>query len=389
MTTSTSPPGRSVPTATAVAPDTAEIQPHPDGPQATPGRPPAPTDGVRAVVRSRQVAGVVRWTLTLVAATAIYSGFLVLRGASPVDVLSGMWNSAFGGPRAIGETLIRATPLILAGLAVAVPARAGLFNIGGEGQLVMGAIGAAGTAYAVGTSLPPALTLTLVALGGAAGGMAWALIPAILRARFNTNEVIVSLLLNYVAVIGLTWVVFELWRDPKAAGQAYTTALSGPQRLPVLWGDRVNIGIVMAIVAVPVVAWLFTRTRWGFRLRVAGGNLEAARRAGIGIGSLMVSSFALGGALAGVAGMIAVAGVEGRLRPDMLVGFGYVAFLASWLGRHQPFKVALAAIALGAIAVGGTGLKISSGLSGGAVNVLIALVLLAVLGWAQRPGRVT
>jgi simple sugar transport system permease protein len=330
---------------------------------------------------------VVRWTLTLVTATALYSGFLVLRGAAPLDVLSGMWNSAFGGPRAFGETLIRATPLVLAGLAVAVPARAGLFNIGGEGQLVMGAIGAAGTAYAVGTSLPTAVTLTLVALGGAAGGMAWALIPAILRAQFNTNEVIVSLLLNYVAVIALTWVVFAVWRDPKAAGQAYTTGLTGPQRLPVMWGDRVNIGIVMAVVAVPVVAWLLTRTRWGFRLLVAGGNLEAARRAGIGIRQLMLSSFALGGALAGLAGMIAVAGVEGRLRPDMLVGFGYIAFLASWLGRHQPFKVALAAVALGAIAVGGTGLKISSGLSGGAVNVLIALVLLAVLGWAQRPGR--
>ena len=330
------------------------------------------------------VRSVARWILVLGGAVGVFALFLLAKGADPAEVAEAMWRSAFGDERTTGETLMRAAPLLLAALAVAVPARAGLFNIGGEGQLVMGAVGAVGMGYAVGTALPTAPTLVLMALAGAAGGMAWAAIPVLLKLWTATSEAIVSLLLNYVAAIVVAWLVFEPWRDPRSTGQAYSTELEGPQRLPILWGDRVNAGILVAAVAAPVVWWAFTRTRWGFRLRVQGGNGEAARRAGFAVKRLAFSAYAVGGALAGLGGMVAVAGVEGRLRPDLLVGVGYTAFLASWLGRHHPLKVALAALALAAILVGGTGLKIAAGLSGGAVNVLMALVLLAVLGWGRR-----
>ncbi|MCD9623601.1 ABC transporter permease [Rhabdothermincola salaria] len=369
--------------------------PRPIAPPEVGGTPPpadpppasAPDDEVGGGAAARLVVtgrSVLRWVLVLGGAALVYCVFLVAKGASPLEVLEAMWTSAFGSPRAVGETLVRAAPLLLAALAVAIPARAGLFNIGGEGQLVIGAVGAAGTAYALGDGLPTGPTLVLIGLGGAVAGMAWALIPALLRIWFETSEAIVSLLLNYVAYIVLAWLVFEPWRDPVSTGQAYSTELVGPQRLPLLWGNRVNIGILVALVAVPVVWWAFRSTRWGFRLRVVGGNPEAARRAGMNVKGLVVSAFATGGVLAGIGGMVAVAGVEGRLRPDLLVGFGYIAFLASWLGRHQPWKVAIAAVALSAIAVGGTGLKIAAGLSGGAVNVLMALILLAVLGWGRK-----
>jgi general nucleoside transport system permease protein len=355
-------------------------------PPVDPAPAPAPDDEVGGgadwlVAKGRSL---LRWVLVLGGAALVYCVFLVAKGASPFEVLEAMWTSAFGSPRAIGETLVRAAPLLLAALAVAIPARAGLFNIGGEGQLVIGAVGAAGTAYAVGDTLPAGPSLVLIGLGGAVAGMAWALVPALLRIWFETSEAIVSLLLNYLAYIVLAWLVFEPWRDPVSTGQAYSTQLTGTQRLPLLWGNRVNIGILVALVAVPLVWWAFRRTRWGFRLRVVGGNPEAARRAGMNVKGLVVSAFATGGILAGIGGMVAVAGVEGRLRPDLLVGFGYIAFLASWLGRHQPWKVAIAAVALSAIAVGGTGLKIAAGLSGGAVNVLMALILLAVLGWGRK-----
>jgi len=330
------------------------------------------------------VRALLRWVLVLGGAFALYAVFLVMKGADPIDVLVAMWDSAFGDAASLGETLMRATPLALGALAVAVPARAGLFNIGGEGQLILGGIGAAGAAYAVGDQLPTAVTLAVMALGGALAGAAWAGIPIVLRLVFETSEAIVSLLSNYLATIVLAWIVFEPWRDPKSTGQAYSTALAGPQRLPIIWGNRVNAGILVAAVVVPLVYLAFTRTRWGFRLRVLGGNPEAARRAGFAVRRQRLNAFLIGGALAGLGGFVAVAGVEGRLRPDLLVGFGYTAFLASWLGRHQPFKVALAAIALAAIAVGGTGLKITAGLSGGAVNILMALLLLAVLGWGRR-----
>ena len=145
-----------------------------------------------------------------------------------------------------------------------------------------------------------------------------------------------------------------------------------------------HAGILIAVVAAFVIWWLLRSTTWGFRLGVLGGNPEAARRAGFRVDGLAVGAMLVGGALAGVAGMVEVTGVEARLRPDMLAGYGYIAFLASWLARHDPLKAIVSSIALAAIAVGGFGLKISAGLSGAAVNVLMALVLLAVLGFAQK-----
>lgn len=355
------------------------------GPATEPGASPGLRDRWATVPRPVRTA--VRWVFVVGGALAVYCVFLLAKGADPAEVLQAMWRSAFGDPDAVGETLMRATPLFLAALAVSVPARAGLFNIGGEGQLVMGAIGACAMAYAIETAMPTAPTLVLMGVAGAVGGMAWAAIPILLRLWAQTSEAIVSLLLNYVAIIVLGWLVFEPWRDPRSTGQAYSTALVGPQRLPIIWGNRVNAGIFVAMLAAPLLWWAFSRTRWGFKLRVLGGNAEAARRSGMPVRRLSLSAYLVGGALAGVGGMLAVAGVEGRLRPDLLVGFGYVAFLASWLGRHQPLKVAVASVALGAIAVGGTGLKIAAGLSGAAVNVLMAVLLLAVLGWGRGKDR--
>ncbi len=326
------------------------------------------------------------WARVLVAcaaAVAIYAAFLVAKGADPAEVLEAMWRSAFGDADKLGETLMRATPLLLAALAVVVPARAGLFNIGGEGQLLMGAIGATGVAYGMGEDAPVGLTLLFMALGGALAGAMWAAIPALLKHYTDTSEAIVSLLLNYVATIVLAWLVFEPWKDPMSTGQAYSRELEDNQALPIIWGDRVHLGILVAAL-VAVVVWLVLRgTRWGFKLKVLGGNPEAARRAGLAVGSLGFTALFVGGALAGLGGMLHVSGVEGRLRPDLMVGYGYIGFLAAWLARHDPLKAIGAAVLLGAIAVGGTGLKITAGLSGAAVNVLMALVLLAVLGWGR------
>lgn len=350
--------------------------------------PPAPPEALLAVVRG------LRWLGPPAAAMAVFALFLALKGASPAGAFEGMWRSAFGDGDALGETILRALPLLMAALAVAVPARAGLFNIGGEGQLIVGAIGAQGTAMALDGSLPSLPTLVLMALGGMAAGLLWAGIAGGLKVLTGMNEAISSLLLNYVASILLAWLVFEPWKDPNSLGQAYSEELVGGERLPVAWGDRVHVGVLLALV-VPVVLWLVLRyTPWGFKLRVVGGNPEAARRAGLKVGGLGLAAMAVGGAIAGLGGMLEVSGVEGRLRPDMLVGFGYIGFLASWLGRHHPLKAVGAATALAAVAVGGNGLKVASGLSGAAVNVLMALVLLAVLGWSQKddlkaagPGR--
>ena len=326
-----------------------------------------------------------RWIAIAASTLAIFSAFLVAKGASPSEVLRAMWDTALGDAEGIGETLIRAVPYFLAGLATAIPARAGLFNIGAEGQLMLGAIGAAGMARLVPDSMPAPLALTLLIAGGAALGAAWAAIPAVLRLVCRMNEAIASLLLNYVAALIVAWLCFEPWKDPDSLGQAFTVELSANERLPILWGARVHAGILIAL-AIGIGCWLLLRsTTWGFKLKVLGGNPEAARRAGLAVGGLSVAAFVLGGAIGGIGGAIEVTGVEGRLRPEILAGYGYIGFLAAWLGRHHPLKVMGAAVLLGAISVGGSGLRIASGLSGGAVNILMALVLFAVLGWGRKP----
>lgn len=331
---------------------------------------------------TNRAKGAGRWLAAVFAAMVIFSVFLLVKGADPLEVYEAMWNSASAD--GFGETLIRATPFLLAGLAVAVPARAGLFNIGGEGQLLIGAIGGMFVSRSLGPDAGGISSMALIALGGMIGGAAWAAIPALLRVYLKTNEAITSLLLNYVAGLVLTWLVFESWKDPQSLGQAYSESLGDDQMLPVVWGNRVHAGIFIAASAAVLVWALLRSTRWGFRLTVLGGNPEAARRAGLAVGGLTLGAMLVGGALAGLGGAVEIAGVEGRLRPDIMLGYGFIGFLASWLVRHDPLKLIGSSLMLAAIAVGGSGLKITSGLSGGAVNVLMALVLLAVLGWGQR-----
>lgn len=325
-----------------------------------------------------------RWLLVAAGTIAIFSAFLLAKGADPFAVLESMWDTAFGNSDSLGETFLRATPILMAALATAVPARAGIFNLGGEGQLLLGAIGAFIMANQVeGLTNTPVL-LTLMVIGSAIFGALWGMIPALLKVFTRTNEAISSLLLNYIAGLIVTWLCFEQWKDPTSLGQAYSRELSGPERFPIIWGNRVHAGIFIAVVIAVVMWWILRTTTWGFKLRVLGGNLDAAQRAGLAVGSLSIAAMAVGGAAAGIGGMIEVAGTEGRLRPDLLLGVGFIGFLASWLARHDPLKIVMSSLVLGAIAVGGSGLKITAGLSGGAVSILMALVLFGVLGWGTK-----
>ncbi|MGH9275737.1 MAG: ABC transporter permease [Acidimicrobiales bacterium] len=354
-----------------------------------PTAPPAPTVAPRtgrwaAVATGPIQRTALRWLLVAAGTVGIFAAFLVAKGADPIAVLESMWETSAASTDSIGETCLRATPILLAALAAAVPARAGLFNLGGEGQLLLGSVGAFLVANQINGS-PTWLTLLLMALGGAVLGGLWAALPAVLKVVTRTNEAISGLLLNYIAALIVTWLCFEPWKDPVSLGQAYSRELEGSERFSVIWGNRVHWGIFIALAAA-VVLWLVLRfTTWGFKLRVLGGNPQAARRAGLAVGGLSIAAMVVGGAMAGLGGMIEVAGTEGRLRPDLLAGVGFIGFLASWLARHDPLKIVLSSLLLGAIAVGGSGLKITAGLSGGAVNILMALVLFGVLGWGAKP----
>jgi simple sugar transport system permease protein len=232
--------------------------------------------------------------------------------------------------------------------------------------------------------MPTGVQLLLMAVFGAVAGALWAGIAAAMRLVVRVNEAVTTLLLNYVALYLMLYLIYDPWKDLQGSGQPATPPLVPRSQLPLLGNTTLSAGIFVAIAATVVVWFALTRTSWGFRLSVVGGNPEAARQAGMRVGLLLLSAMLVGGALAGLGGFTQLAGVEYKLRPNFLVTYGYIGFLASWLARHHPVRVALAATALAAIAVGGDSLQLDSALPAASVNVLMALVLLGVFGWGTR-----
>jgi general nucleoside transport system permease protein len=317
-------------------------------------------------------------------ALVVFGAFVATRNVDPFEMYRSMWEATVQGNDGPGQVLNRAAPFVLAALAVAVPARAGLINIGGEGQLVIGAAAAAGVGLALAGHGSGVEALILMALAAAAAGAAWAGLAALLKLKGRVDEAISTLLLNFVGIDVVNWLVYGPWKDASGTGQPVSKPLPEEHRLPAISALNANIGIVIAVAVTAVVAIVLWRTRWGFALRCAGGNREAARRAGLSVPLLLASAMLVGGALAGLAGMIQFTGTEGQLRPGIAATFGYTAFLASWLARHEPGKVVLAAFLMASLAVAGDSLQISAGLPGQAVNVLMAVVLLAVLSTRRQ-----
>lgn len=343
------------------------------------------TAGIAVPTRLTKVLPVVaRWVGAIGAALVIFSILLLVKGVNPFHAYSSMWTSTFTQSLSFQEIFVQMTPLVLGALAVAVPARAGLTNVGGEGQIIIGAVAACGAFLMLGDSAPGPLIQVAMVVASIVAGALWAGLAAALRLLAGVNEAISTLLLNFVALDVLLFLIYQPWRATPA-GQPATRELVDSAKLPVLSaGSKVHVGIVAAIVLVLVVHLALNRTRWGFRISVAGGNAEAARRAGLNVGVLVASALMIGGALAGLAGMIHFSGVEYKLRPGFGHQLGYTSFLACWLARHQPFPVLVAAFVFAALSVAGDSLQLDSGLPGSSINVLTALILIAVLGFTAK-----
>ncbi len=321
----------------------------------------------------------VRWLGLLLAPLAIFALFLLSVGADPLTTYRSMLDSALGDRYGISEVLIRAAPFVLAALATAIPARVGLVNVGAEGQLVIGALTATAAAVILTDTFPTVITLPLLVLAGMLGGALWAGISGFLRVQFDLNETISTLLLNYVAFLVVGYFVHGLLRDPDSFNWPYSPPLVEQARWATIGGTRLHWGVILAPIAALLIWYLVSRTYWGLRLRVVGGNPEAARRAGFNVGRIQLVMFLLAGALAGIGGMLEVTGIEGRLRPTTGVGYGYVGFLAAWMVNHHPLWLIGSSILLAIIAVSGDALQITASLPASSVNILMALVLLGVL----------
>lgn len=307
----------------------------------------------------------------------VFALILLLDGHNPATAFRLLWEGSAGSAYGRSEILVKVIPFALCAAATAIPARVGLINVGGEGQLYIGAWAATWAVLYSGASGPVLLPLAVIA--GLIGGGAWAAIPAILRVRANLNEALSTLLLNYVAVLFVNYFVYGPWRDRSNFNWPYSAVFPADATLPVVFGQRVSAGIIFVPIVVLAMFLVLRYTRIGFNMRAVGGNALAAARSGIRVDRYLFWSLVAGGAIAGLAGMAEVTGMQGRLRPGISVQFGFIGFLASWLGGHRPLGILLACLLFGAISVGGDTLQIGANLPGSTVNILMALILFGVL----------
>lgn len=319
-------------------------------------------------------------TAAMIAPFILFGIFLLFFEVNPIELYLSMLRTTFGDLYGFGEVLLKATPFILTGLAAALPAKAGLVNVGGEGQLAIGALFATWFAVFYLDQMPAMIGIPIMLLAGALGGAVWASVVAVLKVKGRLNETITSVLLNYVAVFIVGFFVHGMLKDPNSFNWPFSPEIAYSLRLPVVNGTRLHIGFVIAIVLAVIVWFVLAKTRLGYRIRVLGSNRLAAQRAGMNINGMMFWVLIAAGALAGIAGMIEIAGIEGRLRTTVGTNFGYLGFLAAMMAWNHPLKLMASAFLLGMISVAGNKLEIFSGLPSSSVNILMALVLFFILG---------
>jgi ABC-type uncharacterized transport system permease subunit len=306
------------------------------------------------------------------------SGFFLLIGREPVSMFVAIVQSAAGSGYAIGESLLRATPILLCALASLVPARLGLISVGAEGQLYLGAI--AGTGVMLAWSGPPALLLPAVLLGGMAGGALWALIPALLRNAAGVNETISTLMLNYIAALAVTWLVYGAWKNPQSQGWPASVEFPEAARLPGLADSRVHAGLLLALGLALLLHLLLDRTRWGLGLDVLRSNPRLEHVTGLRIPRLVLTTMLAGGALAGLAGIAEASVVQGRLQPDLAQGAGLSGFLVAWLAGNRVGTTVWMSLLVGGLLASADGLQMHARVPSSVTLVVQGLLFVAVLG---------
>jgi simple sugar transport system permease protein len=298
-------------------------------------------------------------------------------GRNPWSALHAFTVSPVSSLYGVGELLIKAAPLILIALGLAIGFHANVWNIGAEGQLTVGAIFSGGLAlhFVSGSALLPAMIAA-----GAIGGMFWAAIPAFLRARLNANEILVSLMLNYVAQLWLSYLIYGPWRDPQGFNFPQSKPLAADALYPILVsGTRLNAGVLIVLLAV-LAAWILLRRSFvGFQLRVTGLSGPAARYAGFSTSRAIWIGMLTGGAAAGLAGVGEVAGPLGQLFPTASPGYGYAAIIVAFLGRLSPVGILLSGLFMSLLYLSGEAAQIELNLPSATTGLFQGALLFALL----------
>jgi len=322
------------------------------------------------------------WNGISVPVVAVFLGLLIgaiillISGASPIEAYSALLKGSFGSPAAIQRTLEKTTPLIFSGLAVAFAFKAGLFNIGAQGQLLIGAIVAAFVGYSM-EGLSPFIHIPLALAAGGLAGALYGAIPGVLKAYTGAHEVIVTIMLNYVAYNITNYLVNGPWKDPSPTNVIARTARILPSaELPII--NHIPLGFIIAVLTAVLVWWLIYRTTLGFELRTVGLNSSAAQYAGIRVARMIILAMVISGLLAGFGGAVETLGIVRRYEPGFNVGLGFDGITVALLGKTSPFGVIPAALLLGAMRAGSNVMQLEAHVAKEIIDIITAIILFFV-----------
>jgi ABC-type uncharacterized transport system permease subunit len=323
-------------------------------------------------------------TLFLVPILSLFLGlcfagiFFAATGKNPVAVYALMFEGAFGSAYGLSETVVKAIPLLLTGLAVSIAFRMQLWNIGAEGQFYMGAFGATWMAMAF-PDWPAYLLLpAMFGMGALMGGL-WGLLPAIPRAFFKVNETISTLLLNYIAILWVDYLVYGPWKDPQGFNFPITAQFTAGAILPTLGKTRIHLGLLVGLGIAVIFQIILKYTKWGYEIRVCGESPKAAAYAGMNYARNILLVMFISGGIAGIAGMTEVSAITQRLQHGISPGYGFTAIIIAWLARLNPWAIVVVSFLLGGLLVGGFSIQ-TSGFPAATVSMLQGAILFFVLG---------
>lgn len=308
----------------------------------------------------------------------IGAALILIARADPITSYAALFQGAFGGVRQITETLLQACPIMIIGLGLSAAFRARVWNIGAEGQYYIGALFGGLVALFLSPYLPRPVLLPVMLVAGMLGGGLWSLIPAIFKIKNGINEIISTLMFNYIAILLMQYLTRGPLQDPKSflPQSAQFPAVAG---LPTYFGTRIHLGVFIGFLIAPIIYALLWSTPLGFRLRSVGSRPSVARYAGTRVEGMIILAMVISGTLSGLAGIIQVITYYTRLKGDISVGFGFSGVLVALLGRMNPFGVVLSSIFFAALTIGAQAMHVVNKLPVDLANAIQAIIVLSVL----------
>ncbi len=306
---------------------------------------------------------------------------IVVVGINPYEVYKSLFINAFGSWYAFSETLVASTPLLLITAGLVLVFKMGIWNIGAYGQYIMGAIFSSYFAIFMPPDISKFMMLSLMFFGGALGGAIWAAIPAALKVFWEVNEVITTLLMNYIALYILKFFMYGPWKNPTSYGFPLSKPFPASAQLPVLFSHtRVNLGLFFAVAAIIAIWFIISKTKFGYEAKVIGNNPITSKYAGISVGKNIIIAMIISGALAGIAGMVQVSGIIHFLQVKINANYGYTSIIVAWISYLNPVLCFISSILFGGLESGGYSIQISMRVSYGIVGLIESIALFSIVG---------